>query len=42
MGLHIVYTLATDDLKGSFTMQPAEQQGARAIVTFPKKSIRAA
>ena len=42
MGLHIVYTLATDDLKGSFTMQPAEPQGARAIVTFPKKSIRAA
>jgi two-component sensor histidine kinase len=42
MGLHIVYTLATDDLKGSFAMQPADPQGARAIVTFPKKSIRAA
>jgi two-component sensor histidine kinase len=41
MGLHIVHTLATDDLKGSFVMQGAEPQGACAVVTFPKKSIRA-
>jgi two-component sensor histidine kinase len=42
MGLHIVHTLATDDLKGSFVMQAGEQEGARAVVTFPKKNIRAA
>ena len=42
MGLHIVHTLVTDDLKGSLTMQPAEPQGARVVVTFPKKSIRVA
>lgn len=41
MGLHIVHTLTTDDLKGSFTMQPADPQGAQAVVTFPKKSVRA-
>jgi two-component sensor histidine kinase len=41
MGLHIVNTLVTDDLKGSLAMQAAEPQGTCAVVTFPKKSIRA-
>lgn len=51
MGLHIVHTLVTDDLKGSFVMEsvPAEEHapaeapvagGAQAIVTFPKRSVR--
>jgi len=51
MGLHIVHTLVTDDLKGTLTMQsivpemavsdaPAEPAGAQAIVTFPKRSVR--
>lgn len=42
LGLHIVHTLVTDDLKGSLSMEPAEPQGARAVVTFPKKSVRVA
>jgi two-component sensor histidine kinase len=41
LGLHIVYTLVTDDLKGAFSMRPAEPEGTQAVVTFPKKSVKA-
>ncbi len=40
LGLHIVHTLVTDDLKGNLSMQQAEPQGTQAVVTFPKKSVR--
>jgi two-component sensor histidine kinase len=51
LGLHIVHTLVTDDLKGSLHLQSradsrpaegaeAEQSGTRAIVTFPKRFMR--
>jgi two-component system, sensor histidine kinase PdtaS len=40
LGLHIVHTLVTDDLKGSLSMQQAEPQGTQAVVTFPKKNVR--
>lgn len=51
MGLHIVHTLVTDDLKGTLTMQSivpemavgdtgARPAGTQAIVTFPKRSVR--
>ena len=40
LGLHIVHTLVTDDLKGQLNMQQAEPQGTQAVVTFPKKSVR--
>jgi two-component system, sensor histidine kinase PdtaS len=40
LGLHIVHTLVTDDLKGQLSMQQAEPQGTQAVVTFPKKSVR--
>ena len=40
LGLHIVHTLVTDDLKGALTMQQAEPQGTQAVVTFPKKNVR--
>jgi two-component sensor histidine kinase len=40
LGLHIVHTLVTDDLKGNLTIQQAEPQGTQAVVTFPKKSVR--
>jgi two-component system, sensor histidine kinase PdtaS len=51
MGLHIVHTLVTDDLKGSFAMESSQGEadddgeeatpcGAQAIVTFPKRSVR--
>ncbi|MCB0071266.1 MAG: histidine kinase N-terminal domain-containing protein [Caldilineaceae bacterium] len=53
LGLQIVHTLVTDDLKGEFRLESitpdAEAQtngdgcagGTRAIVTFPKRSLRA-
>jgi two-component system, sensor histidine kinase PdtaS len=51
MGLHIVHTLVTDDLKGTLNMQSiipeqatsaasVEASGTQAIVTFPKRSVR--
>ncbi len=40
LGLHIVHTLVTDDLKGSLAMQAAEPQGTQAVVTFPKKNVQ--
>jgi two-component system, sensor histidine kinase PdtaS len=51
LGLHIVHTLVTDDLKGSLHLESradstpaegaeAEQTGTRVIVTFPKRFMR--
>ena len=49
LGLHIVHTLVTDDLKGTLTMQSilpaadaedATPVGTRAVVAFPKRSLR--
>lgn len=53
LGLHIVHTLVTDDLKGSLLMHSiwpenaadgsiAAPVGAQAVVTFPKRSLPAA
>ena len=52
LGLHIVHTLVTDDLKGSLIMHSvwpenaadgsiAAPIGAQAVVTFPKRSLPA-
>jgi two-component sensor histidine kinase/PAS domain-containing protein len=41
LGLHIVQTLVTDDLKGSLVLRQADPQGTQAVVTFPKKSVKA-
>ena len=52
LGLHIVHTLVTDDLKGSLIMHSvwpenaadgsiAAPVGAQAVVTFPKRSLPA-
>jgi two-component sensor histidine kinase len=51
LGLHIVHTLVTDDLKGTLSMQSVVPEpdtsdasvhatGTQAIVTFPKRSVR--
>jgi hypothetical protein len=50
LGLQIVHTLVTDDLKGSLQMESVAATsvangdpaylGARAIVTFPKRSLQ--
>jgi two-component sensor histidine kinase len=40
LGLHIVHTLVTDDLKGTLTLRQAEPEGTEAVVTFPKKNVR--
>ena len=51
LGLHIVHTLVTDDLKGTLLMRSvvpdsangadtANATGTQAIVTFPKRSVR--
>lgn len=50
LGLHIVHTLVTDDLKGTLTLEsrasetPTEEgarepSGARAVVSFPKRAL---
>ena len=52
LGLHIVHTLVTDDLKGTLSMHSvwpdnaadgsiAAPVGAQAVVTFPKRSLPA-
>jgi two-component sensor histidine kinase len=38
LGLDIIRTLVQDDLKGSFQLTPLSNEGARAVVTFPKAS----
>ena len=38
LGLDIIRTLVQDDLKGSFQLIPQSDEGARAVVTFPKAS----
>jgi two-component sensor histidine kinase len=40
LGLHIVQTLVTDDLKGSLSLRQAEPQGTQAVIAFPKKSVK--
>ena len=48
LGLQIVHTLVADDLKGEMTIESLPPQegedddgaGTRAIVTFPKRSLR--
>jgi two-component sensor histidine kinase len=38
LGLDIIRTLVQDDLKGSFQLIPQTDEGASAVVTFPKAS----
>ena len=39
LGLDIIRTLVQDDLKGSFELISQPDEGARAVVTFPKASV---
>lgn len=39
LGLDIISTLVQDDLKGSFQLIPQSDEGASAVVTFPKTSV---
>ena len=39
LGLDIISTLVQDDLKGSFQLIPQSDEGASAVVIFPKTSV---
>jgi len=39
LGLELVYTMVTEDLKGVFLLEPAPNQGTQAIVRIPITSI---